>query len=533
VKASLVGLLLTAPLAAQQPGIDVRNYVFHISIPDTGSEIRGQAIVVFRRSAASADTLRLDLVGMAVDSVIGLPPGGGRRALVAPYDGRVLRIPLAALGMGDLGVAVAYHGVPRDGLRIGPNARGERVAFADNWPERARYWLPTVDAPADKAGVSWAVDVPAGWRVVANGQRSGVRTLPDGRRLFRWLLQHPIPVYTMVLGAGKLAVSPHVAADSAAGWVGIDVWTYPEDSAFADSVPFRNATAIVDVMTQLVGPFPYGWLSHVESSTRYGGMENSGAIFYAERPYVERTMGEGVVRHETAHQWFGDAVTEREWAHLWLSEGFASYFDLVVGARLHGDSVLTAGMRRAAATYFASPIVDRPVVDTAQHDPTRLLNANSYQKGAWVLSMLRDELGDSAFFRGIRAYYRVYRDRTAVSADFEREMERAAGRRLDWFFRQWLWQPGYPQLTYVWSQDSAAGTVHVHLSQVQPTAWGRFRLPRLAVRFEGPDGEGAEVRDVAVTAAETDVTVDVPFAPVHVTLDPDQRLLLTARSAMP
>ena len=126
-----------------------------------------------------------------------------------------------------------------------------------------------------------------------------------------------------------------------------------------------------------MGPFPYGKLAHVQSSTRYGGMENSSAIFYAEKPYVERRMTEGIVRHETAHQWFGDAVTEREWAHLWLSEGFASYFDLVIGAALDGDSVLTGGMRRNAESYFRSKVVDRPVVDTAEHDPNRLLNATT------------------------------------------------------------------------------------------------------------------------------------------------------------
>jgi aminopeptidase N len=533
VRTWLAGLLLAGTAAAQQPGIDVHNYIFHISIPDTGSGILGQAIVAFQRSAAAGDTLRLDLVGMSVDSVFGLPPRGRPRLLEARYDGRVLHVPIRGLGTGQLRVAVAYHGVPEDGLRVGPNAYGERVAFADNWPERARYWLPTVDSPGDKAGVSWTVEVPAGWRVVANGQRNGEQVLPDGRRLFRWLLQRPIPAYTMVLGAGKLSASPHAAADSAAGRVGVEVWTYPQDSAFADSGPFRNARAIVDAMVRLVGPFPYPWLNHVESSTRYGGMENSGAIFYAERPYLERTMGEGVVRHETAHQWFGDAVTERAWAHLWLSEGFASYFDLVVGAALHGDSVLVAGMRRAAAAYFGSSVVDRPVVDTGQHDPTRLLNANSYQKGAWVLHMLRGEIGDSAFFRGIRAYYRVYRDRTAVSADFQREVERAAGRRLDWFFRQWLWQPGYPRLAYAWSHDSSAGTVRLRVRQEQPVAWGWFRLPHLAVRFERPDGDGAEVRDIAVTAPETDVTLDVPFDPVRVALDPDHRLLVAARPTTP
>lgn len=529
---AVVASLLLATGAVQHPGFDVRNYIFHIVIPDTGSEIQGQAIIVFRRAAGAGDTLRLNLVGLTVDSVIGLPSRGRRRRLPARYDGRVLHIPIRSLGAGDLGVAVSYHGVPQDGLRIGPNAYGERVAFADNWPERARYWLPTVDTPADKAAVSWMVDVPAGWRVVANGQRNGEQRLPDGRQRFRWFLQHPIPTYTMVFGAGRFAVSHHAAADSAAGWVGLDVWTYPEDSAFADTGPFRNVTAIVDAMVGLVGPFPYPWLNHVESSTRYGGMENSGAIFYAERPYVEGTMREGVVRHETAHQWFGDAVTERDWPDLWLSEGFATYFDLVVGAALHGDSVLTEGMRRNAATYFASSVVDRPVIDTAQHDPARLLDANSYQKGAWVLYMLREEVGDSAFFRGIRAYYQRYRDSAVVSSDFRRVMERAAGRPLDRFFRQWLWQPGYPRLVYAWSADSTAGTGHLVVRQAQPAAWGVFDLPRLTVRFE-LQGQDAVEREISLTTREATYRFDLPGTPRRVTLDPDHRLLLTARSQTP
>jgi aminopeptidase N len=533
VRASLVALWLATGTAVQQPGIDVHNYIFRIAIPDTGSEIHAQAIVVFRRTAGAGDTLRLDLVDLSVDSVSGVPARGERRVLSARYDGRVLHVPIRALGTGELAVGVHYHGVPQDGLRIGPNAYGTRVAFADNWPERARYWLPTVDVPSEKAAVSWTVDVPAGWRVVANGQRNGEWPLAGGRRRFAWRVSHPIPVYTMVFGAGPLTASAHAAADSAAGWVGIEVWAFPADSAFADSGPFRDATAIVDTMVRLVGPFPYPWLSHVESSTRYGGMENAGAIFYAERPYVERTMKEAVVRHETAHQWFGDAVTERSWAHLWLSEGFASYFDLVIGAALHGDSVLIAGMRRNAEIYMGSAVVDRPVVDTAEPQPAELLNANSYQKGAWVLHMLRDEIGDSAFFQGIRDYYRVYRDGTADSNDFEREMERAAGRRLEWFFRQWLWQLGYPQLATNWRYDAGAGVAHVRIAQVQPPTWGVYRLPRVTLQFDPPGDEPSVRHDVAVATPLTEVSVAVPFAPAQVRCYRYQRLLLIARTTAP
>jgi len=328
----------------------------------------------------------------------------------------------------------------------------------------------------------------------------------------------------MVIGAGEFTVSSHRPVTHGRDTIPIQVWAYAEDSAFADSVPFKNATEIVETMERLVGPFPYEKLAHVESSTKFGGMENASAIFYAERPYVERRMGEGVVRHETAHQWFGDAVTPRHFHHLWLSEGFASYFDLVVGAALHGDSVLTAGMRRDAESYFSSNVVDRPILDTTVTDYVTLLNANNYPKGAWVLHMLRGYIGDSAFFRGIREYYRRYRDSTALSDDFRSVMEEAAGRDLEWFFRQWLRQPGYPQLNVAW-RPQGVGRVRLDVTQVQPAVWGRFRLPRLTVEFRAADGRVAR----RVYSVEGNVSVlfaDLPFAPQQVTVDPDGALLL-------
>ena len=345
-----------------------------------------------------------------------------------------------------------------------------------------------------------------------------------------WAGSHPIPTYTMVIGAGEFAVSSHRSVISGRDTIPIDVWTYAEDSAFADSVPFRRATEIVEVMQRLIGPFPYEKLAHVQSSTKFGGMENSSAIFYAEKPYVERTMGEGVVRHETAHQWFGDAVTERDWPDLWLSEGFATYFDGVMGAALDGDSILVQHMKKSAGDYFASDVIDRPIVDSAHAgDPITLLNANSYPKGAWVLHMLRGLIGDSAFFRGLRTYYRTYRDSNATSADFQHVMEQTAGKQLGWFFHQWLYQPGYPQLDVTWRYDNGARRVVAGITQRQKAEWGIFRLPFLTLEFRGPGGAVVR-RDVAVDGRQTEVRVDVPFAPTEVRVDPDGRLL--ARTAV-
>jgi aminopeptidase N len=508
--------------------VAVLSYRFTIALPASGDTIEGTAEIGVRRVRAGAvDTLPLDLVGMVPDTVADALRD---RPLPYTYDGSVLRVELpAAARPGPQAVRVRYHGRPTDGLVVGTNARRQRSIFADDWPDRARHFIPTVDHPAYKAPVTWEIDAPSAMQVVANGRFAGVTDLPEGRRRWRYVETRPIPTYTMVFGATTFAVSRHRPSVLGGDTTANEVWSYPEDSAFADAGPFRRASEIVDAGIRLIGPFPYRKMAHVESSTRYGGMENASAIFYDQGGYVSRRMDEGVVRHETAHQWFGDAVTERDWRHLWLSEGLASYCDLVIGAALDGDSVLRRGMRSSAAGYFGSRDVDRPLVDSAAQDLMGLLNANSYNKGAWLLHMLRGETGDSAFFRGIRAYYLTFRDSSVLSEDFQRVMERAAGRDLGWFFQQWLYQPGYPQLDAALQVDSATRTATLRVRQTQPVAWGRFRSSRVAVRFTAAGealGDGAFALDPA--QAEQTFTFPLPRVPTDARLDPDGHLLLRA-----
>ena len=531
VGSAVVALLFAGSADGQSGATRVTNYHFMISIPDTGTEIRVRAYVDLgaRVVRSSGDTLRLHFNGMTVDSVSSplghLPFRTDTTGLIVPLPENLLTFSTGDVA-GLANVTVDYHGTPKDGLIIGTNTRGARVVFGDNWPERARNWLPVVDRPGAKATVSFSVDAPVALLVVAPG-RSADRRPTDGARIrWWWQERHPIPVYTMVIGVGKFTVSKHRPVINGRDTIPIEIWTYPEDSAYADSVPFRRATEIVEVMQRLIGPFPYEKLAHVQSSTRFGGMENSSAIFYAEKPYVERRMGEGVVRHETAHQWFGDAVTPRDWPHLWLSEGFATYFDGVIGAALDGDSVLVNAMRSNAETYFKSDVTDRPIVDSANAaEPMKLLNANSYPKGAWVLHMLRGLIGDEPFFSGLRTYYRTYRDSTATSEDFQHVMERASGKDLSWFFHQWLYQPGYPQLGVTWQHDAGAGRMLLGITQRQKPGWGLFRLPVLTLEFRDANGRTLR-RDIAVTGAETSAHFDLPFAPSEVRVDPDGRLLL-------
>ena len=508
-----------------RPEQDILHYDVAIMIPDSGRSV--SAVVAIRylvRGGPGPLILDFDSV-FVVDSVVAsgraLRRGDGRGwKAVKGDEGWTLRIAHWGAPGDSLAVAVFYRGRPRDGLFLQDNVHGARTAYADNWPNRARHWFPCEDHPSDKAAVSFAVEVPAGWRAVANGALRGVDSLAAGRTRWRWATDRRISTYSMVLGAGRLAVTEL----GTAGSVPQAVWSFPEDSGYAVAGPFRRAVDMVDVYSHLLGPFPYEKLAHVQSSTRFGGMENASAIFYAERPYVTRSLDEETVAHEIAHQWFGDAVTERDWHHLWLSEGFASYLGPMYFELAGDPAAFREAMERHRRVYMTSDVVDRPIIDTSERQVVDLRNANNYPKGAWVLHMLRGEMGDSAFVDGLRAYYAAYRDSTALSADFAGVMERYAGASLEGFFRQWLLQPGYPQLGVAWRY--AAGRLTLEVTQTQPSAWGLFELT-LPVRLELENGERLDLEMPLASRREV-MERSLEAAPRQVLVDPQGALLLEA-----
>jgi aminopeptidase N len=258
-------------------------------------------------------------------------------------------------------------------------------------------------------------------------------------------------------------------------------------------------------------------------------MENATAIFYADRSFRTRTLRVGTIAHETMHQWFGDAVTESRFAELWLSEGFATYGEQLWVQHADGDSAFRAGMRALRDEITSSRTsAMRPVIDTTEADYLALLNTNSYQKGAWVLHMLRARMGDSAFFRGLRAYYAAHRNGNARTADLERAMEDASGERLDWFFEQWLRRPGWAEITTHWRYDPRARRVTLYVEQGP-----RFAPARFPLTVELIDADGKTRRATVDVAPMLRQRIVIPLGldepPRSLILDPDVVLLGTFR----
>jgi aminopeptidase N len=517
-----------APVAAPtyQPGIDVLDYDILLDLADTGAFIRGDVTVTARRAAGVA-RLRLDLV----DALIVRAVEVNGAPVSATHASGKLDVPLGASAGDSVTVRVAYDGVVLDGLVVRKDARGRWTWFGDNWPDRARQWLPTVDHPSDKATVTWRVRAPTGRMVVANGIEAGTTRLTGrdaGRTETRWRESRPIASYMMVIAAGPIVRydlrEPDCHYGDQGQCVRQSIYVAPENRRWLPG-PFLSAGPIMSLFEGLVGPFPYEKLAHLQSSTRYGGMENASAIFYDGKRFEGPTIKDDIIAHETAHQWFGDAVTEREWSHLWLSEGFADYFEALWQEYIRGDAAFQAKQKERRAKILADSVVAvRPVIDTAQTDLMALLNTNSYDKGAYVLYMLHRRMGDSAFFRGVKSYYATYRHGTVLTDDLRREMERASGQSLGQFFDQWLRRPGVAEPAIGWAWNASEQSVSLFVLQDGPR--GAYELPITVVLT---DADNQQRRFVVAVPAEERATLPLPGRfterPRSLAFDPDDFLL--------
>jgi len=512
-------------------GIDIERYRFELELSDTTDRLVGRATVSVRFTSNGVTMLPLDLVGSDGAgkgmSVATVSSGGAPLTFVHERD--LLRISLPEPGRagGRVDVVVEYSGEPASGLVAGPNRYGDRTFFSDNWPDRARHWLPTIDHPYDKAMSDMIVTAPAHYQVVSNGARVEETDGPDGVRTTHWRQSVPIATWLYVLGVARFAVQE---VDDFEGRP-IQTWVYAQDrdAGFHDfAVPTKRAMAFY---SDYVGPYVYEKLANVTSPVTGGGMEAATAIMYHESSVTgERSpRWRNVIVHEVAHQWFGNAVTESDWDDVWLSEGFATYFTLLFIEHAYGRDEFVAGLRSAAERIFEHYSGDPGyrVVHDDLADMSRVTSVATYQKGAWVLHMLRGRMGDAAFRTGIRDYYARHMNGNASTDDFREAMESASGLNLDGFFDQWLHSGGNPRLTGWWEYDPSARAVRVELNQTQESG-PTYDLPlEVGIHFDG-EMLASVVEPIHVDGRFHRFVIPVEGQPSDVTLDPLVRTLFEA-----
>ena len=453
--------------------IDIKHYSFELSLSDNTDEIFGNAKIYLLFKKSGLKTFRLDLInktlerkgkGMQIDSVT---LGNISVPYIHQNDEIIINLPHGSVANAEFAVSIKYHGIPFDGLKIGPTRNGDRSFFSENWPNKARHWLPTYDHPSDKATSEFIVKAPSHYKVISNGLLMEESDLGNNVKLTHWKQSVPVSCWLTVLGVADFAVK---YVDKFEG-KSIETWVYSKDRV-AGFYDFEEPTKkVLELFSKYVGPFAYEKLANIQSVNSGGGMETSSAIFYSDKLIngKREVRLRNVVIHEIAHQWFGNAVTETTWDDAWLSEGFATFFTMLFIEKEYGKEEYEKEIIKSKNIIFnlIKKNPDFSIVSQRTAEKEDVTSGLTYQKGAWVMHMLRDMIGENKFKIGIQSYYAKYFNANATTDDFRKEMEKASGIDLKQFFKQWLYQPTHPIINGSWDFEANSKKLTIQLAQTQ------------------------------------------------------------------
>jgi aminopeptidase N len=426
-----VGASAANPLAqAISPApFDVLHYDARVEPDIAGKTISGKVLILFSSRVSSLAAVEFDCGDLQIDAV-----RENKESLKFTRNGSRLHISLSrpAKSKERRTIEVEYHGSPRRGIRFFPDRGQVYTAFSTS------QWLVCVDAPDDRATLRLILVVPANLRVVANGRFVARHKAGGGKLAHEWRQEKTVPTYTFGFAAGVFR-----EVTERRGHLQLRYFA----ARFSDDELrriFRDTADMISFYENRAG-VRYSDQTYIQVLAAQGyGQEMSGFTVMGEsygREVLANERGVWLGAHELAHQWWGNMVTCVNWNHFWLNEGVATfmaaaykehrfgreeYLREIEGNRLNYQRVRDAGK-------------DKPLVFTNWSNPTSEDRTLVYDKGAYVLHLLREELGERAFWGGLRRYTRNYFGKSVTTADFQATMERASGKNLQQFFSKWVY----------------------------------------------------------------------------------------------
>jgi aminopeptidase N len=515
---------------------DLKHLRLEITLDPESKSLSGTASHTFAAINDGLKSVELDAVELRIGGVT----SARGAALDHTYEDGKLRVALAAaLNSGEEStINIAYSCTPRRGLYFNVPDDGyperPRQVWTQGEDEDSRFWFPCYDSPNQRFTSEVIVTVPREWNAVSNGRLAGVAE--DGStKTYHWSQELEHPTYLMSLVAGEYT---EIRDD----WNGTPIVYYSPPGREDDTRrAFDKTPKMMRFFTERTGT-PYPWAKYSQVTVAdfiFGGMENTSAttmtdsLLHDERAHLDFST-DSIVAHELAHQWWGDLLTCRDWSHGWLNEGFATYFDLLFKEHDLGVDEFRYGVYQDAQTYLEedSGSYRRPIVSSVYNQPVDLFDRHLYEKGGLVLHMLRFVLGDALFWKAMAHYCRACRGKSVTTEDLQRSIEESTGRNLDWFFHQWVYMGGHPDLkaAYTWDEESGAAQLAVSQTQTTDDLTPLFRMP---VDLVFVTSAGRDTRRVTVSEAQQTFHFSLAEKPVMVSFDPGYWCLKTLEFSRP
>ncbi|MFC1562050.1 M1 family aminopeptidase [candidate division KSB1 bacterium] len=457
---------------AEQRAFDVVWYGIDLTVDPDYHRITGTVHITALSMETGLDQLLIDLAGNI--TVNGITGNVLSYEHVITED--IIRIELDRVydKSEEIRISVSYTGSPQNtgfGSFSWESRLGNRLIATLSEPYFARTWWPCKDLPEDKAdSVDIAITVPENLTAVSNGIIREIRENNDNTKTFFWEERYPITTYLVSLAIADYDYSVEYFRYTATDSMPVEFYIMPESSekAFSAVSGLNETVMMLSVFTGLFGPYPFLDEKYAQVEFAWGGgMEHQTATSLnmgVAGPSVN------LVAHELAHQWWGDMVTCRDWCHLWLNEGFATYSEALYREALYGKEALDEFMAAIDPMnrFLPQPFSGRVYRDNIDNIYT-LFDDTVYDKGAWILHMLRNYTGDDIFFDILKEYaaHQPLMYGTAVTEDFQEIAESVSGQELDWFFTQWIYGYGRPFYEYRWYYEPLNDSLKIVLNITQ------------------------------------------------------------------
>ncbi len=515
--------------------VDIRHIAIDLTPDFKARSLAATTEVKFKPLADGLRELKLDAVALRVVSVTGTEPIQAWQNT----DDRIIVTFAQALPVDrETAVTVQYTAEPTAGLYFRTPEMGYRDGdthlFTQGESITARNWFPCFDAPNDKFTSEVTCHVPEGMTAIANGRlASESQDVASGLVAFRWVQEQPHSSYLIALAAGYFR-----KLEDAYRGIPLTFYTPPSEFAHAQS-SFAGTKDMLAYFEEETGT-PYPWAKYAQVCVNdfvAGGMENTSLTILTDNtlfpPETQNLRSsEGLVSHELAHQWFGDLVTCKDWTHLWLNEGFASYYEALYDGHRHGRDAFLYNLWHKARNVLDQANDIRPIAWRGFDQPDEQFSYLAYPKGAWVLHMLRCQLGEALYRRCIQTYLARHAYGNVVTDDLNAVVSELSGRSFDQFFDQWVYHAHHPELEVGYSWDEQTRLAKLNVKQVQLLSENvlLFNFP-LPVRFKTK--AGLVDRTLTVKAKDEDFYVALPAAPETVRIDPDLTVLAKIRFSPP
>jgi len=417
---------------------------------------------------------------------------------------------------------------PKIGLRFYEETPANpKLVASDSWPDHVHHWFPCFDFPNDKVTNELIATVKSGLKVASNGRLVSVtEDKAAGTITFHWVQELPHSTYLIFFAA-----APYTVVHDSYKTIPVNYWVYPQDEKKALTT-YAKTPKMIEFFNRIFG-YDYPWAKYDQVSVPFGGgAESTTATAMGHRIMIDEKAEQdystiGIVSHELAHQWWGDLITLRTWAHAWMNESFGTYSDYLYYRHEKGDDEGAVNLLGKLNSYLREARTDyiRPIVTDHYDRPQDVFDSHSYPKGALVLHMLRNLVGDEPFFKTLSYFLHRYEFDAVDTQDFIRAVKTVTGQNLDWFFDQWVFKPGHPVFDIRSEWNEAGKTIKLKVTQVQDFSRGVpvFKMPA-SVKIVTPKGQ--DTKTVWIREKEETFEFSAEQKPYLVRFDEGNNLLM-------